>query len=259
LSLFSEKYKGFIFDMDGTIWLEDKMIEGAVSTLNYLIEKEKHLLFVTNKTTQTQDEYAQFLKSNGVNVSNSQILTAANNCLKFLKNERKNKKFYAIAEDTFINQIIDAGLIFCENPKDIEVLIISLDRNYSQEKFEIAKKALINGAEFLAANIDSTCPVINGEIVDAGKIISDLELETNKKLSQHFGKPSGYMISTIKENLIYELKDYLLIGDRLETDILMGNEMGLDTVLVESGVLNLIKNSTFLSTYNVLSIRNILY
>lgn len=244
--------------MDGTIWLEDKMIEGAVSTLNYLIEKEKHLLFVTNKTTQTQAEYVQFLKSNGVNVSYSQILTAANNCLKFLEIGKKNKKFYAIAEDTFINQIIDAGLTFTENPNEIEVLVISLDRNYTQNKFEIAKKALINGAEFLAANIDNTCPVINGEIVDAGKIITNLELETNKKLLQHFGKPSDYMISRIEENLQFNPRDYLLVGDRIETDIFMGNKMGLDTVLVESGVFNEIKNSNISSTYNIISIKNIL-
>ncbi|MDA3859780.1 MAG: HAD-IIA family hydrolase [Melioribacteraceae bacterium] len=254
----SEKYKGFIFDMDGTIYLEDKMINGAVETLNYLIKKNKHILFVTNKTTQTKEEYAEFLNMNGVAISSDQILTAASNCVSYLKRERQNKKFYAIAEDVLINNVKDAGLIFTENPNEIDVLIISLDRNYSPQKFEIAKNALTNGAEFFAANIDNTCPVIKGEIVDAGIVISDLESATGKKLIQHFGKPSEFMISTIKRNLKFSVKDYLLIGDRLETDILMGNKIGIDTVLVNSGVANKLDNPTCSATFHVNSIEEIL-
>ena len=244
--------------MDGTIYLEDKMIDGAVKTLNSLIEKEKHLLFVTNKTTQTKNEYAQFLNNNGVAISSNNILTAASNCVSYLKKERSKKKFYAIAEKTFIDSIIDAGLTFSENQDEIDVVIISLDRKYSGSKFEIAKKALLNGAEFLAANIDNTCPVIKGEIVDAGIIISDLERKTGKKLLQHFGKPSKFMISAIKDTLKFNREAYLLIGDRLETDILMGNKMGIDTVLVNSGVVNKIINSTYSATFNVASIEEIL-
>ena len=244
--------------MDGTIYLEDKMIDGAVETLNSLIKDEKHLLFVTNKTTQSKSEYARLLNDNGISISPSQILTATDNCIKFLKKERKGKKFYAIAEEVFINEIVELGLIFTENPKEIEIIIISLDRNYSKIKFEIAKNALLNGAEFLAANIDNTCPVINGEIIDAGIVISDLENSTNRKLQQHFGKPSNFMISSITEKLEFEKKEYLLIGDRLETDILMGNKMEIDTVLVNSGVFNNIKNPSNLATYNIKSIINIL-
>ena len=244
--------------MDGTIYLEDKMIDGAVETLNYLIEKKKHILFVTNKTTQTKDEYAKFLNNNGVIISLDNILTAASNCVSYLKKERSGKKFYAIAEDIFIDSIKDAGLVFTTNPDEIEIIIISLDRKYSKAKFKIAKNALLKGAEFLAANIDNTCPVIEGEIVDAGIVISDLEKETGKKLKQHFGKPSEFMISTIKNNLKYSVDNYLLIGDRLETDILMGSLIGMDTVLVNSGVFNSINNGDNSPTYNTTSIKELL-
>ena len=116
----------------------------------------------------------------------------------------------------------------------------------------------MNGAEFLAANIDNTCPVIDGEIVDAGIIITDLEKETGKVLLQHFGKPSGYMISTIKNNLKYKIENYLLVGDRLETDILMGNVIGMHTVLVNSGIFNSVKKSNNSPTYNAVSIKELL-
>ncbi len=245
--------------MDGTIYLENKMIDGATETLNYLIANKKHILFVTNKTTHTKVDYAKFLKNNGVSIPLNNILTAANNCTNFLKQNRSGKNFYAIAEDVFIDTIKNAGLVFTKNHEDIDIIVVSLDRKYSKRKFEIAKKALLNGAEFLAANIDNTCPVIEGEIIDAGIIISDLEKETGKILLQHFGKPSEYMISTIITNLKYKKSDYLLVGDRLETDILMGNIMELDTMLVNSGVFNSIENKNNTPTYNATSIKELLY
>jgi arabinose operon protein AraL len=254
----SKNYKGFIFDMDGTIYLENKMIDGASKTLNHLMEMGKHILFVTNKTTQTKDEYSLFLNNNNVKVITDQIITATDNTVQYLKKTKKGCKFYAIAEDSLIKSIEDAGLIFCEKTDEIDLILISLDRNYSNEKFEIAKKALLNGADFFAANIDNTCPVIKGEIVDAGTVISRLETETSKKLIQHFGKPSKFMVSAIEEKIKFCKKDYLLIGDRLETDILMGSNMGVDTVLVSSGVFNSVSNSTLKATFNVASIKEIL-
>ncbi len=253
-----QKYKGFIFDMDGTIYLENKMIEGAAETLNYLLKKKKHILFVTNKTTQNKNEYSDFLNSNNVHILPEQIITAADTCTNYLAKEKKGKFFYAIGEQVFISQIQNAGLTFTENPQKAEILLVTLDRNYSKFKFEIAKKTLENNAEFFAANIDNTCPVIRGEIIDAGIVISELEVATGKKLQNHFGKPSKFMISEIKKRLIYNPEEYILIGDRLETDIFMGNNIGMDTALVKSGVSNKLANSTFQSTFTINSIQEIL-
>jgi len=258
LNHLAENYKGFIFDLDGTIYLEDKMIDGAVETLNYLIEKGKHLLFVTNKTTHTKDEYAEFLNGNGVAISSKQILTATDNIVNYLKAERSKKKFFAIAETKFIKELQNSELEYSENVKEIEIIIITLDRNYSEEKIKIAKKALLNEAEFFAANIDTTCPIIEGEIKDAGLIISDLERITGKKLKKHFGKPSQIMIGVIENKLQHEKSNYLLLGDRLETDILMGNKMGIDTALVSSGIVNDFTVSVTQPTFILKSIKDIL-
>lgn len=254
----SEKYKGFIFDLDGTIYLENRMINGAVDTINYLIEKEKHLLFVTNKTIQTKDEYANFFIRNGVSISSEQIITATDNIVNYLNAERSKRKFFAIAETKFIEELQNSDLEFSKKIEEIELIIVTLDRNYSEEKFEIAKNALINGAEFFAANIDSTCPIIEGEINDAGIIISDLEEKTGKKLKQHFGKPSEIMIKRIENKLQYAKSNYLIIGDRLETDILMGNNMEIDTALVGSGIVNDFNLAVAKPTFILESIKDIL-
>jgi arabinose operon protein AraL len=129
--------------------------------------------------------------------------------------------------------------------------------NYS--KLEIAAKALDKGARFYAANIDNTCPVEKGEILDAGSTISALEKRTNRKLEKNFGKPSKYIMKEIFRRVNVNPKNCLIIGDRLETDIAMGNKFGMDTALVMTGVKkNLNISHRFKPTYNISSIADLI-
>ena len=144
--------------------------------------------------------------------------------------------FRSIGEEVFKNEIISAGLSFSSDPLEIDILIVTLDRTLNYEKLEIAARALENGAKFFAANIDDTCPVDEGEVLDAGSTISALEKRTHKKLELHFGKPSKFMFEEIKKRIKVDLKKILLIGDRLETDIALGNSFGIDSALVSTGV-----------------------
>ena len=116
------------------------------------------------------------------------------------------------------------------------MVIVTLDRTLDYNKLEIAAKALEKGARFYAANIDNTCPEECGEILDAGSTISALEKRAHRKLEKHFGKPSEYMMNEIKNHLSITHSSSLIIGDRIETDIAMGNEFGIDTALVSTGV-----------------------
>ena len=110
-----------------------------------------------------------------------------------------------------------------------------------------------------AANIDDTCPVDSGEVLDAGSIISALEKRTHRKLELHFGKPSEFMFNEIKDRLKLDPARTLLIGDRVETDIAMGNKFGIDTVLVETGVKNFINGlNGFSPTYQLKSVFDII-
>jgi arabinose operon protein AraL len=165
------------------------------------------------------------------------ILTAGDNSIKYFNSLQGRSPFYAIAEERYISELENVGYIFTEEPNEVKFVIVTLDRNYTEEKFQIAKNAINKGAELFAVNVDNTCPVAEGEIIDAGKIINRLEDETGIKLQKHFGKPSEFMIREILQKMEAG-KNYLLIGDRLETDIKMGNLLGIDTALVKSGILN---------------------
>ncbi len=233
-----KNYEKFIFDLDGTIYKGNLIIEGAIETINKIKASSKKLIFVSNKTTDLPEDYFQFLKSAGAKIDRDDIITSTMVIGKYLTENLKGKKFYTIGEEKFINYLLNCGLFYSENPDEIDIVIITLDRTFNFNKFEIAAKALEKNARFFAANIDDTCPVENGEITDAGSIISALEKRTQRKLELHFGKPSEFMQSFIKEKLGNNFEKTLLVGDRISTDIMMANLMRIDSALVETGIKN---------------------
>ncbi len=253
-----DKYEGFIFDLDGTIYLDDKIIPKAESVINKIKSCGKKSVFISNKTTGNIDDYYNLLFQNKFNIQKKQIITATLSTKKYLSKHFYKKKFFAVAEKKFIMEIEASGLEFCKNPNKINIVLISLDRTLNYSKLETAAKALDNGAKFFAANIDNTCPVECGEILDAGSTISALEKRTKIKLQKHFGKPSKYIFDEIMDHLNLPLDKCLIIGDRLETDIAMGNKFGIDSALVLTGVSkNTNHSSKYKSTYILNSVNDL--
>jgi HAD superfamily hydrolase (TIGR01450 family) len=231
-----EKYEGFIFDLDGTIYRGEHLILNADITVNTIKASGKKVIFISNKTTGSTKDYHKFLLSKGLNVEEADIVNSTFVLKKYLTETFPHNYFFAIGEQVFIDEIESAGLKYSENPDEVDILIVTLDRTLDYKKLEIAARALENGARFFAANIDDTCPVDKGEVLDAGSTISALEKRTHKKLEQHFGKPSVFMFEEIKRRLNTDLSKVLIIGDRLETDIALGNKFGIDSALVSTGV-----------------------
>ncbi len=254
-----EKYETFVFDLDGTVYIENNLIEGAKETINGLSELGKNICFVSNKTTGTPRDYYDFLRKQGLNITEKQIITAGVVVKNYLSSIGFAGKFFAIGEKSFIDFLSDGKIEFSENVDEISLVLVTLDRTLNYKKLEIAKEAIKKGADYFAVNIDATCPVEKGEILDAGAIISALEKATHKTPTKNFGKPSDYMFALIKEVVEINPQSSLIIGDRLETDIKMGNDFGVDTALVETGVPK-ITNGNYLiqPTYKLQSIKEIL-
>lgn len=245
MSIFND-YEGFIFDLDGTIYLDEILIPNADQVINKIKKDGKRIVFISNKTTGSACDYYNFLKAKNILIEPDEVVNATIITKKYLCDNYPNKKFYAIGEEKFVNEIVDSGIEFSINPEEIDIVLITLDRTLDYEKLEIAAKALDNGAKFFAANIDNTCPVENGEILDAGATISALEKRTNRKLELNFGKPSKFMLDEALVRLDVDPQKCLIIGDRLETDIAMGNLFNIDTAHVSSGVTN---QQNYIDTY----------
>jgi arabinose operon protein AraL len=237
------QYNTFIFDLDGTLLLQEELFTEAISLISFLVKQNKQILFISNNTTKSLEQNRQIFLSAGLSVEKDQFILAGDVLLKRL-NIFKVKHFYLIGEDVFKDQLEENGFFFTEKDNKIEIVIVTLDRNYSDSKFKIAEKAIKYGALLVAANIDKSCPTNSGEIIDAGIIINELIAATKVNLSENFGKPSKHFFAELASKLIHPNKECLLIGDRLETDIKLGNDNNIDTVLVNSGVHNdeLLKN-----------------
>lgn len=233
---FVDKYDYFIFDLDGTIYRGEHLIPNADQVINHLKEINKKVVFVSNKTTGSAKDYYHLLKNWGMNIDEKEVINSTIVASNYLKQNFNDETFFAIGEDSFIREIERSGLKFSTSPKEIKIILVTLDRTLNYNKLEIAAHALDNGARFFAANIDDTCPVDDGEVIDAGSTISALQKRTHRKLELHFGKPSEFMFNEIKNKLKFIPSKTLLVGDRLETDIKMGNDFGLDTALVHTGV-----------------------
>lgn len=254
-----QQYEYFIFDLDGTVYRGDRLIPGAAETLNQIKSMGKKVIFVSNKTTGNLLDYFEFLRKNHVNVVEDEIITSTTVTKNYLAHNFPQKKFFAIAEKKFIREITDTGLVYTQKKDEIEIVIITLDRTFNFDKLEVAAEAIENGAKFFAANIDDTCPVENGEVLDAGSVISALEKRTKRKLELNFGKPSRFIIEEIQRRTKFEKSKTLIIGDRLETDIAMGYNFGIDTALVSTGVRNVSNgNSEISPTYQLKSVSELL-
>jgi HAD superfamily hydrolase (TIGR01450 family) len=254
-----DNYLAFVFDLDGTIYRGDHLITKADETINRIKKIGKKIVFVSNKTTGTVKDYYYLLKNWNLNIEEKEIINSTLVTKNYLMRNFYNSTFFAVGEDAFIAEIENAGLKFSSDPKDIRILLVTLDRTLNYQKLEIAARALESGAKFFAANIDDTCPVDDGEVLDAGSTISALERRTHRKLELHFGKPSSYMFEEILSRLDLDPSNILLIGDRLETDIAMGNKFGVDTALVATGVKNFLDSSNGYSpTYQLNSVFDII-
>lgn len=254
-------YDAYIFDLDGTIYRGTHLIPNADKTVNTLKKEGKKVIFISNKTIGSTTDYYYLLKNFGVDVELDEIVNSTVVIKKYLEENHNNENFFAVGEKIFIDELENSGLKFSDNPNEINLVLITLDRTLNYQKLEIAARSLENGARFYAANIDDTCPVDEGEILDAGATISALQKRTHKKLEINFGKPSMFMMEEVTRRLGVNPNKCLLIGDRLETDIAMGNNFGIDTAHVQTGVRNFVNgngNANIKPTYVLNSVHDIL-
>ena len=170
---------------------------------------------------------------------------------RWLSKESPGAIVYIMGEPPFIEEMMQAGFRMSERAGEIQYVIASFDRTFDYRKLNVALQAIKKGAHFVATNPDRTCPVEEGEIPDCAAMIGAVEGTTGKKVETIVGKPSDIMIRVAVEAMGLGPQDCLLVGDRLETDMVMGKSAGMATALVLSGVTKreTVKDSTIQPDY----------
>jgi arabinose operon protein AraL len=230
------EFRGFIFDLDGTVYLGENAIPGAPETIAGLRKRGCKVVFLSNKPLQPREVYAEKLTHLGIPTSPDDVINSSLVLSHYLVREMPEATVFVIGEQPLLDEMAAAGLAISDHPKEIDVVIASFDRTFDYRKLNIGYQALRLGARFFATNADRTCPVEGGQIPDAAAVIGALEGCTGRKVELVAGKPSAMIIAMALEQLGVQAQACLMVGDRLETDMLMGVQAGLSTALVLTGV-----------------------
>ena len=233
------KFRGYIFDLDGTVYLGENAIPGAPQTIAMLRDQGCRVVFLSNKPLQPCAVYAEKLSLLGIPTSVDHVFNSSQVLTHYLLQEMPDATLFIIGEQPLLDEMTAAGLALSIDPQEIDVVVASFDRTFNYSKLDIAYQALRLGARFFATNADRTCPIQGGDIPDAGAVIGALEGCSGRSVELIAGKPSAMMVDMVLKKLDLAAKDCLMVGDRLETDILMGNQAGMSTALVLTGVTQL--------------------
>jgi phosphoglycolate/pyridoxal phosphate phosphatase family enzyme len=233
------EYSGYIFDLDGTIYRGEKLIPGAGETIQRLKSLSKKIVYLSNKPLQTREDYAFKLTRLGIPTQPEEVINSSLVMARWLSTQAPGATIYVIGEIPLIEEMVRAGFRISEKAGEIQYVIASFDRTFDYRKLNIALQAIKKGAHFVATNPDRTCPVEGGEIPDCAAVIGAVEGTTGKKVEAVVGKPSDIMIRVAVDDMGLRPQDCVLVGDRLETDMIMGKKAGMAIALVLTGVTNL--------------------
>jgi len=229
-------FKGFIFDLDGTVYVGDQLIPDADRVIQLIRERGRKVVFLSNKPIQTREDYASKLTRLGIPTPPDEVINSTFVMTNYLKKIAPQARLFVVGEPPFIEELKRAGFQITDVPKEIDYVVVAFDRTFDYGKLNIAFQAIKSGAHFVATNPDRTCPVVGGEIPDCAGMIAAIEAVAEKKVEVIVGKPSPLMIQTVLDVLGLRPEDCILIGDRIETDIRMGREAGIATGIVLTGV-----------------------
>lgn len=228
-------FAGYIFDLDGTVYLGNALLPTAGETLAALRARNLRTIFISNNPTHGREEYASKLTRLGVPTSVEDILTSTLVMVDFLKRRMPGARLFVIGEQPLCDELRRGGFELTERADMVDAVIASFDRTFVYRKLQIAFDAIRAGAHFFATNPDRYCPIPGGGEPDCAAIIAAVEACTNTRLEAVVGKPSHYMIEAALNLMNLPAADCLMIGDRLETDVVMGHEAGMSTALALTG------------------------
>jgi NagD protein len=229
--------RGFIFDLDGTVYLGEHALPGAVETIAEIRARGLKTVFISNKPLEPASAYAAKLTRLGIPTTPDDVITSVRVMIAYLQRRAPHARLFVIGELPLLEEMRAAGLQLTEDPAQIDYVVAAFDRTFDYRKLNIAFQAIkFHGAHFIATNADRSCPVDGAEIPDCAGVIAALEATTGKKVEFVAGKPSPLIIQTGVEQMGVRVDQCLIIGDRLETDMVMGRAAGAHTALVLTGV-----------------------
>jgi len=223
----------FVSDMDGTFYLGNTLLPGSLDFAMAVHRLGARLVFLTNNSSRTPEEYIRKLEKMGVDRKLFEVYTSGEATISFLKRDFPKKKAFLLSTPS-VREMFEKGGVMLDD-FDPEVLVLAFDTSITYEKIRRAALLIRQGIPYVASHPDINCPTEEGPIPDVGSLISLFETSTGRRPDHIIGKPDPAILKMVMEDFDCSQEETVVIGDRLYTDIECGLKAGVDTFLVLSG------------------------
>ena len=228
--------RGWLFDLDGTIYRGEELIPGADTVIAALRDDGRRVAFLSNKPLYTRADYAEKLTRLGIPTRPDEVINSSIVLVRHLATLDPGAPVFVIGEPPLVGELRAHGFEVRADHR-VRWVVIAFDRTFDYAKLDTALQAVRrHGARLIATNPDRTCPVEGGEIPDCAGMIAAVEAVTGRRVETIVGKPSPIMLDVALAALGVTAAECAMVGDRIETDIVMARQSGLASVLVLSGI-----------------------
>jgi phosphoglycolate/pyridoxal phosphate phosphatase family enzyme len=250
----------FLFDMDGTIYLDDILIEGSLELINLLKEQNKSYVFLTNNSSKNIETYLNKLNNLGLDSKENNLFTSSQATAMYIKDTYDNPKVYCVGTKDLRNELRKYKIEVVEElDYSVNAVVVGFDTELNYEKVKIACELISSGKDYIGTNMDLVCPVSGGKFIpDCGSICNLISTAVNKK-PKYIGKPNKEMVNIIAKKLNIPKDKIAVVGDRLYTDIAVGVNAGITSICVLTGETKIydLNNSSILPTFTLESVNDI--
>ena len=231
-------YDGYVFDLDGTVYLGNALLPGAADAIARVRALGRRTVFLSNNPTRDPQMYADKLDGLGIPTPLADIVNPVVTVPRWLRAHHPGAGVFSISEEPLKRALTAAGIRLTEDPEEIDVVLASFDRTFEYRKLQIAFDALWfhKRARLITSNPDRFCPMPGGRgEPDAASIVAAIEACTGVTCEANLGKPGAEMLETVLGMLGLSADRCVMVGDRLSTDIAMAATAGMDSALVLTG------------------------
>jgi HAD superfamily hydrolase (TIGR01450 family) len=223
-------FAGYVVDLDGTVYLGDEALPGAVDALGRIRADGSRVVFLTNNPLRSAADYAERLVRLGIQADEREIVTPLAVLTSYLRQHHSGASVLTVSEPLVDQTLETAGIAVTTEPAEADVVVVSFDRTFDYTKLLRAFRAVRRrGATIVATNPDPFCPSPDGGMLAA------IEACTGAKAEAVLGKPGPQMAAEVRSRLAVQASDAAMVGDRILTDVAMSRALGMTSILVLSG------------------------
>jgi 4-nitrophenyl phosphatase len=241
--------RGFLLDMDGTFYLGDHLLEGALRFIDLLHKQKKEFLFLTNNSSKDRRQYAEKIRRLGLPLSEESVLTSGEATALFLQAQHPGADLFLVGTPSLEDEFRQHGFRLVQQTP--QYLVLGFDTTLTYQKLWALCDFVRAGIPYIATHPDFNCPTENGSMPDVGAMIAFVKAATGRQPDLVVGKPNRLIVDAAAGKMNLNVNQLAMIGDRLYTDIALGQVSSIATVLVLSGETKIedIKDSPFRPDY----------